>query len=283
MKTKPKVALINDTSLYSRHFGCHMVGQVLREQFMRVGLDLVLTLPKVFDMEAVKPMLSCVDLVVVNGEGSIHHGRNLHLIELAKHYPSVLVNCVYQENPTIEALKKFLLITARESLSTDEIRHSGADCKIVPDLIFASSLVWSFHKPQPTAELGVTDSVVKEYRRIGPFKKKLKAGIEAHRHNPCEILYKLCEYRRICAGRFHAAVLAIILDIPFSAWESNTWKIRGMLKDMGLSGLCYGTRTEALENVPNQSNPDIRVFAIEARKKIEATFDEISEIAHGIR
>lgn len=273
----PKIALVNDTSLYSAHFGCQIVGQVLREQFKRVGLDLVLSLPKRFNEEE-KSQLSKVDLVVVNGEGSIHHGRNMHLIDLAERYRAVLLNCVYQGNPPNENLGRFHLVTARESLSAKEIQCSGVMCKVVPDLIFGSSLVWSFRRPAPTLDLGVTDSVLKECR-IGPIKIRMKSDIKAKKIHPGAVLEKLSNYRRICTGRFHAAVLATILDIPFNAWESNTWKIRGMLEDMGLTDLWHPTRHEALKNVPYESRPEMLAFAQESHDKIESTFDNIARIA----
>jgi hypothetical protein len=39
------VALISDTSIYSKNFGCQLVGQMFREKFKRAGLDLKICLP----------------------------------------------------------------------------------------------------------------------------------------------------------------------------------------------------------------------------------------------
>jgi hypothetical protein len=162
-----KVVLVNDTSLYSSHFGCQIIGQVFREQFKRVGIDLILSLPKLFDENSYRKYFDHADLVVINGEGSIHHGRNLHLVDIADRYPAALVNCVYQQNPSSSALKKMLHISARESLSATEIENDGAVCDVVPDMLFASSLLRSFPRESaPALNVGVTDNVVKEYKRF---------------------------------------------------------------------------------------------------------------------
>ena len=87
---------------------------------------------------------------MINGEGSIHHGKYLHLIRLASKYPTVLVNCVYQENPEMPELKNLLYIAARESLSAKEIRNQGVNCEVVPDVMFASSMLRAFPKPMAT-------------------------------------------------------------------------------------------------------------------------------------
>jgi hypothetical protein len=257
------------------------VGQVFREQFKRVGLDLVISLPKLFDLFSVRTILSQVDLVIINGEGSIHHGRNLHLLELANQFPSILVNCVYQENPTIDAIRNFKYLTARESLSAAEITKTGAECSVVPDMIFGSSLVWSYHREAAKNDIGVTDSVIKEYKGLRILKRKVSHDITAHDHTPGSIMNKLSSYQRICAGRFHAAIIATILDIPFSAWESNSWKIQGWMKDMGLSELCFGTRAEALSSIPLTPDPKMKTFALSARTKVDESFDRVKQIAAG--
>lgn len=219
-----------------------------------------------------------VDLVIINGEGSIHHGRNTHLIELANEFPSVLLNCVYQENPPCSALEKFLFITAREHRSAEEIQKSGIECSVVPDLLFGSSLAWSFQKQEPLHETGVTDSVIKVYNMIGPFKFKVKPDIVAHDHTPGSMLKKISSFRQISTGRFHIAALASILQTPFNTWESNTWKIRGMLEDMGAPELWHAKRDEALASIPTHTNQKCYAYSLQARVKIEETFNRVRSV-----
>jgi len=274
-----KVAIANETSVWSSNVGCQLVGQVLREQLKRVNMELILSLPKQFDIADYHDRLRKADLVIVNGEGSIHHGRHAHLIEIAKKYPSVLINCVYQENPVYESLKHFLLISARESISASYLREHGVDCRVVPDVIFASSFVRSFPRSPATRDIGVTDNARVTFRNF-PF-VKIKAGsdIKGRGSTPGRFLQHLSSFRRVCAGRFHSAALCALLEIPFSTWDAKTWKLRGMMKDMGVPHLHFRERKEALENVPDRFDPVIRNYVENARKQIESNFDLIAQIA----
>jgi hypothetical protein len=280
MKTdnRPKIALINDTSLFSNHFGCELVCQVFREQFSRLGLDLVLSLPKRFDLAEYADQLSKVDLVVVNGEGTLHHDKFSQLIDLAAAYPSVLVNCVFEKNKSNPNLKKFLYIAARESFSAAEIQKHGATCEVVPDLIFGSTYARAFPKQKPVKKLGITDSVLREYYGIWPFRVRIR-GIPATGQTAGVYLKNLMRYKKIVAGRFHAAVLCSVVGIPFSSWDSNTWKTRALMHDMGVEHLHFNSRKAAIKHVPDQLPPQIPVFVEQARHRIDQMFGKVQAIA----
>lgn len=275
----PRVALLNDTSLFSRHFGCQLVGQVFREQFKRVGLDLVLSLPKKVSLDEYAKELSNVDLVVVNGEGSIHHGRNSHLLEVARRYPSVLLNTTYEKNNENNAINEFLYIAVRESYSASEIRGHGVPCHIVPDVIFNSSFIKAFPRGKPFRELGVTDNVVKEYRGKWPLRRRYRGDFRAHGLTPAEYLNEVCSYRRMCVGRFHAAVVCSVLNVPFASWDSNTWKTKAMMTDMGLGHLHFSSRQEAMAHVPDVLPSIAGEFVTSARRRIEKMFDDVQVLA----
>ena len=283
----PKVVLINDTSLFAKHFGCQLVCQTFREQFARVGLELSLSLPNKFDESVYAAQLSAASLLVINGEGSIHHGNHLHLIRLASKYPTVLVNCVYQENPEMPELRNLLYIAARESLSANEIRNQGVNCEVVPDVIFASSMLRAFPKPVATREMGITDNVVEIKKgRLERIKNQL--GIKSKdgespsvRSNISKYLKWMCSHQRLCIGRFHGVVAASVLGIPFSSWDSNTWKTRGLMQDMGVAHLHYPSFMEAKENVPREFNPLIGEFSERAKTRVKMMFDHIYDIAAG--
>ncbi len=274
----PKVALINDTSLYSNHFGCELVCQVFREEFKRLGLDLVLTLPKRFNLEEYAKQLAQVDLVVLNGEGTLHDNKFQQLIDLAGQYPCVLVNCVFEKNTPNPNLKKFLYISARESFSAAEIRHHGAECEVVPDLIFGSTFARIYPKQKITKKLGVTDNVVKEYYGIWPLRWRVR-GFSATGQTAGVYLQKLLSYKKIASGRFHTAVLCSVKGIPFSTWDSNSWKTRALMHDMGVEHLHFDSRREAINNVPDVFPEQITTFVEQARLKIEQMFNRIHAIA----
>ncbi|MEM9658212.1 MAG: hypothetical protein AAF961_07620 [Planctomycetota bacterium] len=278
---RPTVALVNDTSLYEHHFGCQLVCQTFREQFARVGLELRLALPFEFRVDEVHARLATVDLVVVNGEGSLHHGRGSHLLRLAESYPTALVNCVYQSNGLSPALRSFRFRSARESLSAAEIRSAGVACDVTPDLLFASQMLRSYAPPLATEELGFTDSVERRWRRYGPFRRRF--GFSPYVSLPSQYLDKLCSFRRICAGRFHAAVACSVLGVPFSTWDSNSWKTRGLMRDMGVERFHFSSFEAAVAHVPKTMDDSIAQFAVAAVARIEGMFDKLALIARDVQ
>ncbi len=279
--TKPRIVFIGDTSLGSPHFGCQLVGQTFREQFGRTGVELIASLP--YDLNnyhGFEQILKSADLLVINGEGSIHHGRFHHLIKLASEYPSALVNCVYQENPIWPELKDFLYVSTRESYSANEINSQGVECHVVPDVLFASSLLNSFVHHEPIKDFGFTDNAQKTTFKFGPFKLRLRLGRSPKQTIVADYLSFLCQHKRMCIGRFHAAIAASVLGIPFSTWDSNTWKMRGLMQDMGLSHLHFNNREEAMKAVPLEFDPTISEFVEQAKVKIETMFDTLASIAN---
>lgn len=275
---KPTVALVNDTSITSPHFGCQLVGQTFREQFQRVGIEQVLGLPKRFDTETFRPIFDQVDLIVINGEGTLHHNKYRHLLDLADQYPTIMVNCVYEANDPNPGLQKLLYCSARESYSATAIQSEGVTCDTIPDVIFNATFPKLFPRTKATTPLGITDNVVKEYHGIWPLRWRV-GGFSAMHMTPGQYIAKLCSYERLAIGRFHAAVLASILNIPFSTWDSNTWKLRALMEDMGVPQLHFDSRKEAIANVPEQLPECVGHFVSEARIKIEGLFDKIKEIA----
>ncbi len=87
--------------------------------------------------------LDKAQLIIVNGEGTIHHdrpaGRQLLRIghyAKARGIPATLINTGWESNGPefYDLLKEFTLIAARDSDSATQIRQGGLLCSIVPDL-----------------------------------------------------------------------------------------------------------------------------------------------------
>lgn len=281
MTRRPKVAFIGDVSLRTPHFGCQLVGQTFREQFARVGLELVYTLPARLEMIADwRERLAEVDLVVINGEGSIHHGRFQNLINLAGDYPCALVNCVYQENPENPNLKKFKWISARESMSAAAIREQAGSAEVVPDVLFASSFLRSFVPLSPASkDFGYTDCAEKVVKRMGPISIRYRPGFSPKTKVVGDYLNFLASHKRMAIGRFHAAICCSVMGIPFCSWDSNTWKTEGLMNDMAVPRLHFGSRDEALVHAPTAFPEEIVEFRAEARIRIETMFEQLAEIA----
>jgi hypothetical protein len=182
------------------------------------------------------------DLVLVNGEGSIHHSYRTELLTVANRFPSALINfSIYKYDEAFNGAVKdgalaFKLVVARESLSAAEwFRLTGKVINVVPDLSFGS-MDFPDYGP-PTKEFSLFDSVdmgpkrAKELRAIDPF---------------CEDFVRLAaDYKVWCTGRFHGITLALMLGKPFTAYASNTHKNAGIMADAGLGHLYFGANVEA--------------------------------------
>lgn len=264
-----RVVLYNDTSLINSHFGPQLVMQAAREKLAERGVRIIASMHRDASPADNRAVLQQADLVIVNGEGSIHHGKCRHLVEIAKDYRAALINCVYEENPPDDVLSKFRYIAARESKSARHLQACGAaQVEVVPDLMFGSRLLREWKRTPPIRDIGLTDNVVDRESGQQPFMPA-----------PADYIEWLAQHRRIVCGRYHAAVACCVLGIPFTCWPSNTWKIEGMLEDMGLPYLCYPTQQAAKENCPRSLDSETRRkidgYVSNARAKIDAMFDRL--------
>lgn len=168
MTSRRPVVLINDTRA-DLHHGCWRVMRTLEGQLARVGLEVTARAPAHADWRK-EPVLaeaiSKAALVIVNGEGTIHHDRPAGEALLAvgaaakaAGVPSVLINASWDANgPSYErALADFTLVAARETRSAAQIQAAGLTARIVPDL----SLFEVVSPPPARAGVGFTDSVLR--------------------------------------------------------------------------------------------------------------------------
>ncbi|MFT6915426.1 MAG: polysaccharide pyruvyl transferase WcaK-like protein [Motiliproteus sp.] len=140
-----KAVLINDTT-YDYHHGCEAVVAGIKNSLLERGIGVIASCPVGvhFKQDArVLRSMACADIIVVNGEGTIHHGREKAkwLLEVAEFshsqgIPCALINATYQDNPSsfADLLRQFDLVCVRESLSQRVINDLGVQAEIVPDL-----------------------------------------------------------------------------------------------------------------------------------------------------
>jgi len=240
-------ALINDTS-GEYHIGCNTVisnieklcGKhkiIFRYRFTRKDL--------MDKTEEIKMILNDVDLVVVNGEGSLHRGNNILgkiLYVLPKNQPSVLINTVWDKMyfEEVRELDKFKFIAVRESFSRDELAlvYNASRILIVPDMIFLTGSGFKFG-------VGFGDSVLPSLiesleKTDNYFPLQTTLTIPDH--------YAYMSWLRTLGlyvtGRFHGVCFAAIAEVPFLAFPSNSHKIEGLLKDMNCSDLLIKSFSE---------------------------------------
>ena len=164
-----QVALVNDTRI-DRHHGCSRVVEAIDRLLKANGMEVAVAAHAHADWSLDDKFLeesSKCQLIIVNGEGSIHHDRpeGLSLLGVARHaqslgVPSALINCGWDGNSAdVGALvREFSLVCARDSHSAAQIRLTGAACRVVPDLSMYSSFA-----ARSGARSGVafTDSVLR--------------------------------------------------------------------------------------------------------------------------
>lgn len=136
------IGLVNDTSS-ERHHGCDRVVGTLEALARRYGMEVVVRVPVHADWRDQAAQLARTRLVVVNGEGTIHHDRPAarRLIELAPYLrdrgvPAALINATWYANgpALVEDARAFSLIAVRESHSQAALEEAGVPCRRVVDL-----------------------------------------------------------------------------------------------------------------------------------------------------
>ena len=246
-----KAYIANDCSR-SGHFGCVLVMETYREQLVRVGIEEVLGPDE-------------ADLVIVNGEGSLHHEHRQDLLEWPARAPSVFVNAVYDTNPPYPQMRSFLYVAVRESLSAAALREQGVECDVVPDVVLTSSRLNAVKLPADRSGVFISDNV----RDFG-------AGVSAH-VTPDEYLADLARHERAVCGRFHAAIACAVLGVPFKTWDSNTHKIEGLMRDMGLAQRHSAEQAKALAGLPGTGELAAE-YVREGKQKVDQMFEKIASM-----
>lgn len=124
-----KTVLMNHTNMLGHHFGCARVMRLIEEGLESRGCVITGRIDGKLDWRtdpaSLKVLADC-DLIVINGEGTLHHGRRKAgwLMETARHEVTrgkelAIVNALYQENPDDWApmLRGFRHLYARDSRS----------------------------------------------------------------------------------------------------------------------------------------------------------------------
>ncbi len=206
-------------------------------------------------------------LVVLNGEGTLHHGaaRAAELLSICAHAKQLgmkvaIINSVWEDNPSSmeELLKSADVIPVRDSQSLASL-PAGLSATVTPDVsiqLFLRTLRKGSFLP-PQHEIGVIDSVVPRNSAallrfaeradarffvmpIGNLRKTRNAVAERSGHVWPRLLQAtdLMAAKAWVTGRFHGLIAAVCAGIPVCALPSNTKKVEGFLHDAGLAEAC---------------------------------------------
>ena len=170
MPAKPVTAVLLNDTRNDHHHGCSIVVETILDLASHSGIRILGTSPVHADWRqnsSFKALMDSADLVIVNGEGTIHHDRpagehllaaGLHARSLGK--PSALINTTWQANGQryLEMVSSFDIVSVRESASLTELDEAGVKCRRIADLALCHQ------PPAATNRSGVvfTDSVLGE-------------------------------------------------------------------------------------------------------------------------
>lgn len=147
MTAGPRVLLLNDTDEGSTHFGCIRVMRTIREELSQRGLTDLPSIKVGTDWRrdpAVIVQIDMADLVVINGEGTLHHGkrRGRWLLEAGARVKAgggrvALINALWQQNPPdwAEMARDFDILACRDSRSMKDLAAAtGREVTFLGDL-----------------------------------------------------------------------------------------------------------------------------------------------------
>lgn len=207
--------------------------------------------------ESLMARLADVDAVVVNGEGTIHHGAGrgwLGLLEVAQRLKkaTLLVNAVLEETTGFATMWPRLTdCTVREPRSWDAARRLGARPRVVADSYLAArftatgvpiggDVVTDWH-----GQCAASGAVLEWYlRHEGGTFVPLRTPQAADEW--AGLPHRLGTARVVITGRHHGVYAAIVAGRPFVALASNTHKIEATLEAVGLGRLVVATPQEAV-------------------------------------
>ena len=191
--------LMNDTRGHA-HFGCQRVMRVIESNLESRGIKVTARSLVRNDWPSDRAFLDAVskcDIVVINGEGTLHHGKHHgdKLLQIVDHTaragkPIALINTIYQDNP--DHWRRFLdgieLISPRDSWSAAALRAATGRTDIchVPDL----SMAEGFHPladTTPRVMLTIGESVLRDtsHELIAFFQKRTETAFS------CQSLQRL--------------------------------------------------------------------------------------------
>jgi len=170
-----RAVILNDTRGH-HHFGCHRVMEVIEQKLSARGFEISarsLVRQRWWKNSSFLNALKACDLIVINGEGTLHHGsrHGPRLLTVAEHpargaAPVALVNALYQENP--QQWKPYIdridYLNTRDSLSANELGQlAGRDVRCTLDFsLCGGDTVASPTEPAQRETLLLGDSVVRE-------------------------------------------------------------------------------------------------------------------------
>lgn len=176
---RARAVVLNHTG-YEHHHGCRAVMSTIYTSLAKRGVRVIAASPvrhKWWRNAGLMRAISKADVIVINGEGTLHHGAGHaeRLLQVVDHparrgAPVALINTLYQDNPSEwrRYLDRLALISARDGRSAGALKEMGYDAHLTPDLSLVGAAPQGQARRADVLGFGdsVTDSVSAELRRL---------------------------------------------------------------------------------------------------------------------
>lgn len=145
-----KAVILNHTG-FEHHHGCRLVMDHIYRQLGARGIKVIAASPvryKWWRSVAMMRAIGQADVIVINGEGTLHHGagHGEKLLQVVDHparrgAPVVLINALYQDNPPEwrRYLERLAFVSVRDTRSQGELRALGVEAHFTPDFSMAGA------------------------------------------------------------------------------------------------------------------------------------------------
>lgn len=177
-----------------------------------------------------QPLCDREDTLVVNGEGTLHHGRGEHLCDAiekaqAEGKYTYLVNTTWQDMPLQRKtmLQRLTRVSVRETRSQQEMQKWGIEPEVHLDAAYFHPTSWRSYGREGTL---VTDAYSHgwywppgETRRLDMLSLKWQ-----------DVLQTVALHELLITGRFHGIIAALKTRTPFMAMPGNSHKTVGLLE-----------------------------------------------------
>ena len=220
------VLLLNDTSSY--HCGCKEVVKYIVQKYNCTSTiitgGIVSNIP-----------WKNYSLVVLNGEGTLHHDRPnavkfLTALRDAQRAGcrTIIVNTVWQDMPHDfdDVLQRCESVTVRETYSQQEITKHSITASVSPDL--------SYFNQVPVQEFAHVTVYEGQYFFKGRDETGGYPRLDIFKQSWHELVNRLRNADLLITGRHHGMYAACVAKCKFITKPGNTWKNEGLLASAGV-------------------------------------------------
>lgn len=260
------IFLLNDTGTVP-HVGCQAVSDAharmlaeaghivtdrafLGELRRFAGSDEDDSIDAVLSDDSMRARLEACDAVVVNGEGTLHHGAGVEYFAVLGaaqrlRKATLIVNAVFEAHSGwLSVLSRLDDFCVRDLASLEHATSQGLRCRLVPDSFLAASfdqrayadlsnkiVVTDWH---PARDGDVGNTVRTLIDRLGSdcFYFPMLHGVHAKLWRGAAATWMTADL--VVTARHHGIYLAALAGKPFVALPSNTKKVEGLLAAAGV-------------------------------------------------